>query len=401
MWSNYQAKLLCAAAALTGLLTIAAGAGQVWAHEAHDHGSHDDTGHDHAAGAAASGPHSGQVSVVGDLQFEVFYAAQETRVFVYDARRQPVSDRGMRGELIMRVRGNDQVYRFPLSYAQTQGEDFLVARVDVSRVRDGDMQVTFDLQGLPSRAAPAARFTQQFALSRQPLAVTVARLTQADQAGVARQRICPVMDVQLGEDGPPIKLLVGGQPLYVCCDDCVDAVRKNSERDLAMLRGGATPQGAASPALQFSVSYATAEDNAAIRAQGRCVVMTEQQLGDTVNRSRSRSTAKRCLSAVRAASARCSKTASLTWPRRANCAAAVSDVGSGESCRPQRFARGGARPVFFSFLHFLDNKEVIVMSRCLFAALLLAAAVLTIGAVGCQSTGGGGYGSDGHAGHSH
>lgn len=41
------------------------------------------------------------------------------------------------------------------------------------------------------------------------------------------------------------------------------------------------------------------------------------------------------------------------------------------------------------------------MSKILYAAVLLAAALFTVGAIGCQSTGGGGYGSDGHAGHSH
>jgi hypothetical protein len=44
------------------------------------------------------------------------------------------------------------------------------------------------------------------------------------------------------------------------------------------------------------------------------------------------------------------------------------------------------------------------MSRIVYAAILLAAAVLTVGATGCQSTGsgGGGYsGSDGHYGHNH
>lgn len=219
------------------------------------------------------------MSTAGGYNFEVFYAPNETRVYVYDARRQPVSARGMRGELVMRVRGNNKDYRFPLNYARTQSEDYFAAGVDVSRVRDGDMQVTFDLQDLPSRAAPSARFTQTFALSRQPLAVSVARLTQADQAGIARQKICPVMDVELGEDGPPIKLLVGGRPLYVCCDDCVDEVRKNPERYLAKQPGGATAQGAAARPPQITTAYATATDDAAVRAQGRCVVMTKQQLG--------------------------------------------------------------------------------------------------------------------------
>jgi len=141
------------------------------------------------------------------------------------------------------------------------------------------MQVTFDLVGLPNQTMQAARFTQTFALSRQPLAVTIAQFTQADQAGIARQKICPVMDVALGEDGPPIKLLVGSQSLYVCCDDCVADVRKNPELYVGKVTEGAIAQGTSSRPPQISVSYATAADGAAIRAQGRCVVMTKKQLG--------------------------------------------------------------------------------------------------------------------------
>lgn len=42
------------------------------------------------------------------------------------------------------------------------------------------------------------------------------------------------------------------------------------------------------------------------------------------------------------------------------------------------------------------------MSKILYTVVLLAAALFTVGAVGCQSPGGGGYGgSDGHYGHNH
>lgn len=42
------------------------------------------------------------------------------------------------------------------------------------------------------------------------------------------------------------------------------------------------------------------------------------------------------------------------------------------------------------------------MSRILYAAVLLAAVAVSVSAIGCQSTGGGGYsGSDGHYGHNH
>jgi YHS domain-containing protein len=273
-----------AAAMSAAVLTSAAGLGPAWAqapggadHSHTDgHAGHDHADHDHGAGMASRGPHGGQVSEAGGIQFEVFYGPQETRLYPYNAQGQSISARGMGGEIIMRVRGNDQEYRFPLEYAQSQRGDSLVARVDVSRVRDGDMQATFELRGLPSRSVPAARFAQTFALSREPLTVAVAELTAADQPGIARQKICPVMDTPLGDHGAPIKLLVGNRPLYVCCKGCIGKVQSNPEQYLRKVGGGENAPGAAA---QMSVAYATAEDAAAVRAQGRCVVMTDQQLG--------------------------------------------------------------------------------------------------------------------------
>ena len=287
MSRNNRTNTFLAAALSAVVLSSVAGLGPVWAHppgegdHSHDdgHAGHDHADHDHATAAANRGPHGGQVSEAGGSQFEAFYAPQETRVYPYDAQGRPISARGMSGEVIMRVRGNDKEYRFPLEYTQAQREDYLVARVDVSRVRDGDMQATFELRGLPSRSVPAARFAQTFALSRQPLTVAVTKLTQTDQAGIARQKICPVMDTPLGDHGAPIKLLVGNQPLYVCCKGCIKKVQSNPEEYLRRVGGGATTQGGAAASPQISVAYATAEDGAAVRAQGRCVVMTDQQLG--------------------------------------------------------------------------------------------------------------------------
>lgn len=228
--------------------------------------------------SAHSGPHGGQISQTAGFQFEVFYGSQETRLYIYNAQGRPISASGLRGEVVFRVRGNDRDFRFPLEHVRTQREEFAVARVDVSGIRDGDMQAIFDLYGLPNRSAPNARFSQTFALSRQPLSVTVAPLTSGDRIGIARQKNCPVMETALGDHGTPIKLLVGDQPLYVCCQGCVGKVQASPEEFLSKLADAAR-QSSATPSRQISVAYATAEDATAVRAQGRCVVMTDQQLG--------------------------------------------------------------------------------------------------------------------------
>lgn len=225
-------------------------------HADHAHGAHDHAAHAHPAEPSAPGPNGGQTSIAGDFQFEVIYSANDIHLFVFDSRRQPVTLQGIRSEMLMRVKGVEQEFRVPLGFgqlknAQLQVQDILGSKVDVSRVVDGSMQVTFELQGLPSRTSPSVRFEQTFAITRQatdtalPTAqttsaaqptVTVSQLTASDQAGVSRQKICPVMDTPLGDHGNPIKLIVGDQPLYVCCKGCIRKVQQDPQAFLAKSR---------------------------------------------------------------------------------------------------------------------------------------------------------------------
>ena len=59
--------------------------------------------------------------------------------------------------------------------------------------------------------------------------LTLVAFDQSDQAGIARQRVCPVTGAALGSMGGPIKVLVGGQPLYLCCKGCLGKVQSDPE----------------------------------------------------------------------------------------------------------------------------------------------------------------------------
>ena len=177
-------------------------------HGDHDHSAHDHSAHDHSAGSVAVGPNGGQLSTAGDFQWEVVYSRNDIHIFAYDSGLRPVVVRGAVGEMLMRVRGVDQQFKYPLGFAQMnnaqgQHQDVLGSQVDISRVRDGEMQVKFMIKGLPSQTTSSVRFEQTFAITRpvgaaarqpvtalpttnaQSLPVTVAALTAADQAGVA------------------------------------------------------------------------------------------------------------------------------------------------------------------------------------------------------------------------
>lgn len=47
------------------------------------------------------------------------------------------------------------------------------------------------------------------------------------------QGICPVTDKPLGSMGKPIKIIVKGQPVFVCCDGCVEDVREDEAATLS------------------------------------------------------------------------------------------------------------------------------------------------------------------------
>ena len=198
-------------------------------------------------------PHGGQLTKQLWNYFEVVYGPRETHVFLYDMFRYPVSTGGIQGWAIMRVRSTGAEFRYPVQYVPVaSGQDYLAVRVDLTRVRDGDMDVYFDLANLPNKAEPTARFAQAYGRTRPavPPAVTpnfvgqpqvvVTTATQADNAAIAAiaaQGVCPVMNQPLGSHGAPTKIVINGRPVFVCCEGCVDRVKENPGLYLSQVNG--------------------------------------------------------------------------------------------------------------------------------------------------------------------
>src|SRR3972149_7256194 len=61
-------------------------------------------------------PHDGQVTKMEPLTFEVVYQPQEIRIYIYGFMPYPESAKEARGEAVLQVRGNPQVFRAPLVY---------------------------------------------------------------------------------------------------------------------------------------------------------------------------------------------------------------------------------------------------------------------------------------------
>jgi hypothetical protein len=179
--------------------------------------------------------HGGQMTAAGPYRFEVVYRPKETRVYLYDADHHPMSVRGVHGQLLMKPRHGEALFGLPLKYvappAGGASHDHLATAVDMSRVRDGEMSVTAEFSDLPNERQRRATFTQPFELSKP--VVRVVALAAADRPRIAQQKICFVTEARLGSMGTPVKVLVDELPIYLCCQSCLEKVKKSPDEFLA------------------------------------------------------------------------------------------------------------------------------------------------------------------------
>ncbi len=203
----------------------------------HQHG---DVSADHAAHDQPVPPHGGQLTTAKPMTFEVVYTPQEIRVYLYGVvLPYPESAKDVTGEVSLQRPYDERATRVALRYvAQPAGQqDYLAAPVDLSRVRDGDLTATVKLANLPLQNRPGITFSQSVVVSKAKPQVTLAAVDQNDHAGIARQRVCPVTGASLDSMGGPVKVLVGGQPLYLCCKGCLGKVQIHPAAYLAKTAG--------------------------------------------------------------------------------------------------------------------------------------------------------------------
>ncbi len=63
----------------------------------------------------------------------------------------------------------------------------------------------------------------------------LAKLSPADAASAEKQHICPVTGKMLGAMGPPKKMEVKGQTVWICCGGCEDSLLGDPDKYLAKL----------------------------------------------------------------------------------------------------------------------------------------------------------------------
>ena len=73
------------------------------------------------------------------------------------------------------------------------------------------------------------------AATADPVNADMAKLDKADYDAAVAQRICPVTEEALGSMGTPIKVTVEGRDVFLCCEGCVDAIKADPAKYLAIL----------------------------------------------------------------------------------------------------------------------------------------------------------------------
>lgn len=135
---------------------------------------------------------------------------------------------------------------------------------------------------------------------------SLAKLSDADRKLVEAQRYCPVLtNSRLGSMGPPIKLQVDGQPVFICCEACKEGALARPKETLAQIakakdrkpaeataaaNDDVPPPPIAPPAAQSAtdaveakiaaaLAQLTPEDRSLAVAQKFCVVLAKSRLG--------------------------------------------------------------------------------------------------------------------------
>lgn len=147
-------------------------------------------------------------------------------------------------------------------------------------------------KGAPSGVAVRPSTPQdEDALERKARA-ELAKLSAADRRLAEAQRYCPVLQKsRLGSMGVPVKIIVEGQPVFLCCGNCGEKARANPRRTLETVeqlkKGSASKTVPPAPApvdadeaeIRANLIKLPLEDRLLAEAQRFCAVQDENRLG--------------------------------------------------------------------------------------------------------------------------
>jgi Cu(I)/Ag(I) efflux system membrane fusion protein len=216
---------------------------------------------------------------------------------------------GVKVELGPRMIGPDDAMFYPVLSGLAPGERVVAAGsflVDAeTRLNPAAGSIYFGGSG-GSKSGGSSVTTIRPSTPEDPdakLAAALAGLSAEDRALVDAQKFCPVLkNNRLGSMGPPVKLDVDGQPVFVCCEGCKDQALDDPPKTLAQVakKRGAPPPTAqddagkpasASPAapkpakkdpdarIKAALAKLSPDDRKLAEEQRLCAVLEDSRLG--------------------------------------------------------------------------------------------------------------------------
>ena len=174
-----------------------------------------------------AGPHGGSLQQLENMQVESIVAPGGLRLYAYDHQGQPLDLRNAKGLAMLTVEGEPKRYRYDLfpEIAKDDSAASLAVAVDLSRMGGRNVELAFQLFGLPGSERRPAKFAASLKVP----------MTEAQQVATAieSQGTCPVSGLPLGKMGKPIAVTVGGETVYVCCAGCIEKVKSNPTKYFA------------------------------------------------------------------------------------------------------------------------------------------------------------------------
>ena len=248
--------------------------------------------------ADTSGPHGGTVQQVGDLGVETLIEPGGLRLFITDRSGQTLDLSRARGLATMQIEGNAKRYRYDLfpDIREDKHAESMAVAVDLSRIAGRNVEVSYQLVGIQGSQRRPLQFTTtaivpmteaqkvaaaieaqrvcpvsglQLGSMGNPIPVNVGDQTiyvcckgcinavkskpekylvtaatlsftpaeAADADAIKQQEVCPVTGEPLGSMGTPIKVTGLARDLYLCCQGCVNPLKKDPQKYLVQLTG--------------------------------------------------------------------------------------------------------------------------------------------------------------------
>src|SRR5262249_21761825 len=126
------------------------------------------------------------------------------------------------------------------------------------------------------------------------LAAVFSKMPASDRRVAEAQQFCPILEQnRLGSMGTPVKVVIEGQPGFLCCDGCRESALANPKETLAKVAEFSKTQPKASPAvassgepadvaeaeIQSALAKLSSADREVAIAQRFCVVLGDSRLG--------------------------------------------------------------------------------------------------------------------------